>query len=234
MTDKRRNINEAEETVNDVQLRDLYDNAVKVEQSVISLASTAMKFSNGDLKGAAQNLRDKAFHFTKMVETAMNSANLQGTIEPQEEPVDKAVPLEGGVKEGALLDEGVEGWNDASTDKESKFQKVCEALDIDPSSIRILKEFVVSKKKNNEVEETEESSATNEIDLSGPFTKVLTDISPEEFQSFKEQVAFLLSEDSNLESFSDEILNANTPEEFDNVMNNVYDAADQNSIIIKT
>lgn len=223
MANKRLRISEAA-AVNEIGLQDLLDLSSKVVNSVLGLQNGSLKFTDKKLMSLATKLNSEASAFHNYISTlVMQSAHGGSNFDDEEEDtkMDLNKPESG---ERRL---------------ESAMKKYLRR--------KALKEEEKKYGESDEQESEDENSEDIVIDLTEPFSKVVDTLDDNEFSTFKKDVVGKLeaeinsvenklsSEKADEFAKSVEALDSvDSADDFDFAMDNIYDFADDNSILIET
>lgn len=234
-----------DQTVNEVQLKDLYDLSSKTEREIITLVQTAINFSDLAIKNKALALKSQANELVTMIgnqmmQTDLPIENVEATVE---DPAQKVVtepkqqieqPSDGTVIESLNLKESRGAMI-------KQLKTLLEALEpellLDEEPVETENEIDLEKEEIPTEDVNEEQN--NVIDLSSPFQEIFDAAETTEFMSFKDNVLQILSasEYASDPEFMGIITNfeaANDSLQFDQVMTELYDWADNQGIEIFT
>ena len=232
---------EKTQTVNDVQLKDLYDAACKTEQQIINLSIASMSFSNPMIKKAVVALKSQASSLTQLIGGAMNDTddiNFGAAEEKQdlEANPDSEQMIEGVIKGLKTIVEKFDFQRDVLDKNKKKDSKDKDSKDKD------------SEDENSEDETLDESdmSINNdvplmEIDMSESYEYMKEGcLSVSNLQAFKDKtVAKLIEAKKNkkvsntFNNITNSIKEAKDIKNLNECINNLYDYADKNNIVIK-
>ena len=211
------------QTVNDVQLKDLYDAACKTEQQIINLSIASMSFSNPQIKKSVVALKSQASQLTQLIGGAMQIDDNINLGLNQEKPV-----LDGPDNDSEKIIESVSNLMKVLNFTKSQATSLFETFDF--------KKDVIEKQDKNDEE------GEREIDMTESFKNInngeLKNIS---FDNFKNDVVKTLNEaklGSNKNSIYlmivDDISNSRNIKEINEGFNKLYDYADEKNIEIRT
>ncbi len=234
---------ESVQTVNDVQLKDLFDAACKTEQQIINLAVASMSFSNPEIKKAVTALKSQASQLTQLIGGAMQvDANINLGSEEKKQSLDAPNPADQIIesllmkslnltqKQAQTLVETFDFKRDVldkkNDEKDAKGEKDEENND---------------EKKIEEGEEMSDAPIVETIDLKEAF-KMISEkgLSSDKFDTFKTKVVKTLTESKGSYKSSiylmieDEIQKSTNIGELNEGFNKLYDFADEKNIIITT
>lgn len=234
MTNKRVKIIEASETMNTISLQDLLTLSTKVLSAVLQLQTSALSFNNQRVMALATKLNSNASEFHNVISELV---------------------MEGDVTSSDVTDEKT---NLSAPSKPDLGQKQLESV-----KVKYLKKKLKEAEGEDEETDVNDDIPTDDtikdddktegnhdelvIDLTEPFSKVINGLDDSEFSEFKSDVVSKLEDsmdDVEQEVGSekgDEYANAVTaidaakqPEDFDFALNQLYDFADKNEIIVET
>lgn len=219
-----------EETVNEIQLNDLYSAASKVEQQVISLAEMAVKFSNQEVKQKALALKSIANEFSDLLSGIITGTNEQEQptnleqIPNEKENLDAPQPQEQRVESKTII---------------STLKKLIESIDLEEDELidktpneEEEKEILLDDEVPKENGETTENE--NNIDLSSIFQSVVNGLEAEKVNEVKEGIISVLSSKEGLEDLIQEFESVVDVETLNFALTSLYDYADENEIEIVT
>lgn len=248
-----------EQTVNEVQLQDLYTSASNVEKQVISLADMAIKFSNNNVRRMALALKSRAQEFTSTLSTILVGAEegLEGDTGDKkmlDQNKDAKIIESMSVKESYTLRKKL-GLSESVFNNLKKTGKILEVAKF----IKEAEEIEDSEEttENTEVEmpvetaadETEENKEVKEesgvIELNQAYNSIIDGLDEDKFNMFRDMVVTALENSIDMvegktgaeganayTGLIDRIRETVNPEDYETVMNDLYDFADENSIEI--
>jgi hypothetical protein len=249
----------AGQTVNDVQLNDLYDAAAKTESQIINLTTMAVKFSNQQVKQVALALKSKASEFTALLMEIMDEAHEPIALEKT--PLHQDDKSDMGIIESEMPNSTVgptpifevkgPGKMILALMKEHGFT-LKEATGFFQQFLLEEWEKPWEKKEEKEgeedaeekIEESEEMSQDDmeQLDETIDLTEAYQMVNSPDFlrngmfATFHTKVLNSLRE-SNIPGIKDlveEMSTATNPTLYEGVMNKIYDYADENGITIQT
>ena len=231
MKNNRTKLTEA--TMNEIGLQDLLDLSAKVQVTVLSLQNASLKFNDKALMQLATKLNSDASQFHNYIsKLVMNAGD--------------------GLRSGLDSEDG------------SDERKNLNSTGIDIPKLESVKAKYLKRKKlkesdstedeQNDDDDTNENDSTTEndgkeikIDLTEPFAKVIEGLEDEEFNEFKGEVVSTLEKhiDSVETKISAEAADeyaktieamdaTKNSEDFDFALDNLYNFADKNEIIVET
>ena len=240
---------EKTQTVNDVQLKDLYEASAKTEQQIINLCVASMSFSNAEIKKTAVALKSQASQLTQLIGSAMQEAdnvNLSAPGLPGEGPQD----LEAAPGAEQMIGEVVNG-----------LKKIVEAFDFQRDVLDKKKDGKEDKKdakdddkKDKEEIKEDEMPATDtipsiteakedmeKVDLKESY-KLMTEgtLKSNKFEAFKTNVIKALEASKSIASNAkgiaiiESVKKSGDISEINECFNTLYDFADETNIEIIT
>lgn len=234
---KNKKIYLKEQTVNEIQLNDLYSMASKVEQQVISLAEMAVKFSNNEVKNKALSLKSIANDFSTLLSDIITGESDYG-IETDNDL--ESVPNE---------KENLEDPNASRKERRMESKSVLSTLKRLIESVDSGEEDLfgdenikgVEKENKKEIlldDETDEldldEESEDEIDLS-PFFSSLTDgLEISKLEELKKELVSIFSDKEGMDNFVKEFESVVDVDTLNFALSNLYDYADENGVTIKT
>lgn len=229
MTDKNKRIKILkEEVINEVTLQDLLGFASKAQIAVMQLTDNCMSFNDPILRQLSARVNKDVADLSDKIRGAIIANSNRTEPAPKEQLDGSGMGME----------------------NKSRLESIAEAKVL----YKKLKEAFGSEIEEDEEEETpapeqpvtetpstepvQEESIEKEIDLSQPFTEVLSGLSPEQFATFKGNVVNALKAsgitDPNFQTIVSEIENTVQVDDFNFAMDSLYDYADANGIEITT
>lgn len=230
-------LNEGNETVNEVQLKDLYLSATKALQTLLNLNNMAMSFSNARIKRKSQSLNSMAFELLKEIEKVMDNSDVD---------VDTASMLDQDKSEQKVIESVEPGVQPNINESAQKaIHTIMHTLNLTKDDAKSLFEAYVFPgsedkeedkeeiKENNSLEESlneEEDLDAGDMDLSEAFELVKDDeLNESDFEAFQEKIQ------ESVKRFPGLLESVNKMDKFqiNSMMNVIYDYADANSITVK-
>lgn len=232
---------ESVQTVNDVQLKDLFDAACKTEQQIINLAVASMSFSNPEIKKAVTALKSQASQLTQLIGGAMQvDANINLGSDEKKQSLDAPNPADQIIE--SLLMKSLNLTQKQAQTLVETFDFKRDVLDKKDDKEGDSKEDKKDEdKKIEEGEKVDETPIVEAIDLKEAFKMIPEKgLSSDKFDTFKSKVVKTLTESKGSYKSSiylmieDEIQKSTNIGELNEGFNKLYDFADEKNIIITT
>ena len=230
---------EKTQTVNDVQLKDLYEASAKTEQQIINLCVASMSFSNAEIKKTAVALKSQASQLTQLIGSAMQEADNVNLSAPEEGLQD----LEASPSSEQMIGEVVSG-----------LKKIVETFDFKRDVLG--KKDEKEEKKDEKPEDKKEKDEINEDDaaMNASTTAVTESVDLKEsyklmkegslksvdFEAFKSSVVKVLESSTPIASKNNGIFIIESIKRIKDIsgmnkcLNELYDFADEANIEIIT
>lgn len=231
MNNIRVKLNEETQTVNEVQLKDLYLAATKGLQTLLNINTMAINFSNPGIKRKAQSLNSLAFELVTEIQKVMDNS---GEVAPTSAMLDQDKAQEKVLE----MQETNDGATMSINENVSKIQAIMYSLKLTENDAKMLAESY--KFESEEKEEDKESieEALNEedglfdgdMDLSEAYSMTEEgQLDESKFEAFHEKLKEAVSKYSDLH----ESINKMDSKRINEMIDAIYDYADKNSIIVK-
>lgn len=220
-------IKEETQTVNEVQLKDLFITASKTETSIANLSAMAINFSNRTIKRKAKALRTMAFELVTEIQNAMDDtdevevSNRLDAPKPAEDMIGEAIFKI--MKENKLTREQVlsitESYKFESENDENCKEEIKEENDMGAAEeIMEAMELIEGLDDSIDLDEAFDMTTDGNLDESKAedfHEKIMEAINKPKFKSLYESVS-KLKDTKNIDA----------------LLKTIYDYADKNSIVI--
>ncbi len=211
---KRFKLIKENEEVTSVQ--SLLDMSSKAQIAVLPLVDVCLKYNNSEVKVLANQVNSSISALSdKIRELVMNDGEIVKEKKPIEQPIEE---------------------NILETLVERRLNKLIQEAEEKVYS-KLLKEF--GEETTEEVKEEEEKVELNtstKINITKPLGNIIKVLSDEDFKSFKEEMIDTLSsvKDEELFKLVTELQSSKNVEDFNTIMDKVYDFADEKGYLLET
>lgn len=223
-------INEANQTVNEVQLKDLYLAATKGLQTLLNINTMAMNFTNPGIKRKAQALNSLAFELVTEIQKVMDNSGEQFSTSGM---------LDQDKSQEKVLESEINDGSNTMSMNESVIVSILKTLNLSKKeakkileSYKFESEDMTSEEGNSleEALENEESLTEGELDLTEAYSMVEDgQLDENDFGEFQNKIVEACEEHEDLK---ESIINMKS-NQLNEMIKKVYDYADKNSIIVK-
>lgn len=219
---KRFKLIKENEEVTSVQ--NLLDMSSKAQIAVLPLVDVCLKYNNSEVKVLANQVNSSISALSdKIRELVMNDGEIVEEKKPIEQPIEENI-LETLVERrlNKLIQEA----------EEKVYSKLLK--EFGEETTEEVKEEV--KEKVKEEEEKVELNTSTKINITKPLGNIIKVLSDEDFKSFKEEMIDTLSsvKDEELFKLVTELQSSENVEDFNTIMDKVYDFADEKGYLLET
>lgn len=237
-----------EEVINEVSLTDLLDLASKAQTAVMQLTDNCMKFNDDMLRQLSAKVNKDVSDLGDTIRQAIINNQKKGVSTTTGPAAPTADASMGGGTEDGMSNErtaletptlGDRNFTESELVTEGKklYQKLKEAFGQEEDEAADEEETTDETPTDQSVSEPAVDSSKT-IDLSAPFTEIISGLSEEQFVNFKTSVVNALKASGitspEFQTIVSEIENTVQVDDFNFAFDSLYDFADANNITIST